>query len=159
MKKLTVKALIGVAAAAAVLLAGCASMAQGGSEADVAAIREIWKTYSSARVAGDAALWLSLWDEEGIQMPPDIPARGKSVLDEVVPKGFAAGGVSSMNIYPEEINVAGGWAYSRGNYDSDRVVGGKVVRVEGKFLTILKRQPDGSWKIYRDCFNSNIPPK
>jgi ketosteroid isomerase-like protein len=159
MKKLTAEVLIGAAVAAAVLLAGCATMSKGSTDADVAAIKEIWKTYSSARVAGDAALWLSLWDKEGIQMPPDIPARGKSVLDEVIPKGFAAGGVASMNIYPEEITVAGQWAYTRGTYDSDRVVGANTVRVDGKFLTILKRQPDGSWKIYRDCFNSNVPAK
>jgi len=25
--------------------------------------------------------------------------------------------------------------------------------------THTKRPPDGSWKIYRDCFNSNVPPK
>jgi ketosteroid isomerase-like protein len=159
MKKLAARVVIGLLVAAALFLGGCATMTKGSTEADAAAIREIWKTYSSARVAGNAALWLSLWDEDGIQMPPNIPARGKSVLDEVVPKGFAAGSVSSMNIYPEEINVAGGWAYSRGTYDSERVVGGKAVRVEGKFLTILKRQLDGSWKIYRDCFNSNVPPE
>ena len=29
----------------------------------------------------------------------------------------------------------------------------------GKYLTILKKQTDGSWKIYRDCFNSDVPPK
>jgi len=157
MKKLTVNVLIGLVVASVFFLLGCATMAKGGTEADMEAIQEIWKTYSSARVAGDAGLWLSLWDEEGIQMPPGIPARGKAVLDEIVPKGFAAGGVSSMNIYPEEITVAGSWAYTRGTYDSDRVVEGKAVRVEGKFLTILKRQPDGSWKIYRDCFNSSTP--
>jgi uncharacterized protein (TIGR02246 family) len=157
MKKSNTKVLIGIVVAAAIALSGCATMAKGGTEADEEAIREIWRTYCEARVAGDADLWLSLWDPEGIQLPPGSPARGKDVLDELVPKGFAAGSVSSMNIYPEEITVAGDWAYSRGTYDSDRVVEGKAVRVEGKFLTIFRRQPDGSWKIYRDCFNSSVP--
>jgi ketosteroid isomerase-like protein len=157
MKKRMVTVLVGLVLVAALFLVGCATMAKGSTEADVEAIREIWKTYSSARVNADAKLWLSLWDEEGIQMPPDIPARGKAVLDEVVPKGFVPGSVSSMNVYPEEITVAGDWAYSRGTYDSERVVEGKEVRIEGKFLTIFKKQSDGSWKIYRDCFNSNTP--
>ena len=155
MKKLAVCGFIGLVAV--LLMSGCATTSRGGSEADVEAIREIWKTYSTARVAGDADVWLSLWDEGGIQMPPGAPARGKDVLDQIIPEGFAAGGVSSMNIYPEEVTVAGGWAYTRGTYDSERVVGGKAVRVDGKFLTILKRQPDGTWRIYRDCFNSNVP--
>ena len=90
-------------------------------------------------------------------MPPGAPARSKAVLDEVVPNAFASGEVLSMNIYPEEINVAESWAYARGTYDSEREVEGQAVRVEGKFLTIFKRQPDGTWRIYRDCFNSNVP--
>ncbi|GAB4363328.1 MAG: hypothetical protein Kow0026_27790 [Oricola sp.] len=125
------------------------------AEEDEAAIREIWKAYAAARVANDPDTWLSLWDEEGIQMPPDMPARGKDVLREVVPRGFAATPTSVMNVDPEEIVVAGDWAYSRGNYDAERVVQGKDVHVDGKFMTIFRRQDDGSWKIYRDIFNSN----
>jgi uncharacterized protein (TIGR02246 family) len=127
------------------------------SEVEMEAIEKIFRTYASARAAGDASLWLSLWDKDGIQMPPGAPARGKDVLTEVVTKSFRNDIVSTMNVCPVEITVAGDWAYSRGTYNSDRVVEGAPVRVEGKFLTILKRQPDGSWKIYRDCFNSSIP--
>ena len=155
MKKQTAIVLVGLLVILPLLLTSCATMAKGGTAADEEAIREVWKTYSSARVAADAKLWLSLWDEQGIQMPPGIPARGKDVLDETVPKGFVPGSVSTMNIYPEEITIAGPWAYSRGTYESERIVEGKTARVEGKFLTILKKQSDGSWKIYRDCFNSN----
>ena len=136
---------------ASLLVAGAASAADG----DEAAIREIWKTYAAARVANDPETWLSLWDEEGIQMPPGAPARGKDVLKTVVPKGFAATPTSVMNVNPEEIVVAGDWAYSRGNYNADRVVEGKDVHIEGKFMTIFRRQDDGSWKIYRDIFNDN----
>ena len=124
-------------------------------KSDVEAIQEFWKTYSSAWVAGDADLWLSLYDKDGIQMPPGMPARGKDVLNENIPQEIAASKASAMNVNPKEVTVADGWAYSRGEYDLDQVVQGKDVHAEGKFLTILKRQSDGSWKIYRDCFNSN----
>jgi ketosteroid isomerase-like protein len=157
MKKLTVSVLIGLVAVAVLFLPGCATTSEGGSEIDVERIETIWNIYSKARVVGDAEAWLSLWDEEGIQMPPGAPARSKDVLDEIIPDAFASGRVSSMNIYPEEINVVGSWAYTRGTYDSERTVEGKPVRVDGKFLTIFKRQPDGTWRIYRDCFNSNVP--
>lgn len=155
MKRQT-KLLVGaIAFAAAMALPGLAASADDMMQSDEAAIQEIWNTYSTARVAGDADTWLALWDEGGIQMPPGMPARGKAVLDEEVPKAFAPGQVSAMNIHPEEITVAGDWAYTRGVYDSDRVVDGKAVHIDGKFMTILKRQPDGAWKIYRDIFNFN----
>jgi hypothetical protein len=94
------------------------------------------------RLAGDDSLWLPIWDEEGIQMPQVPRPEAKMFLRKLLHR------VSSINVYPLEITVAGDWAYSLGAYGSDRVVDGIPVRVEGKFLTILKRQPDGYWKMY-----------
>jgi ketosteroid isomerase-like protein len=148
-----------VVAAAALLLGGCATTGKGREQADVAAIQEIWKTYAKAATTGDATLWLSLYDENGIQLPPDTPARPKKVLNEVVPKGWAAMKIHTMDIKAEEIVIIGGFAYSRGTYTSDRTVGGQLLKIDGKFLTLFRRQADGTWRIYRDCFNSNVPPK
>lgn len=49
----------------------------------------------------------------------------------------------------------GDWAFSRGNYTATQTVQGNTVEVDGKFMTIFRRQDDGQWKIYRDIFNSN----
>jgi len=122
---------------------------------DEAEIAGIWQKYSAARVAGDAEAWLALWDDDAIKMSPGSPARSKAELDAGVPKSFAATPTSSMNINAEEIVVTGDWAYSRGTYDADRTVKGEETHIDGKFLTILKRQDDGSWRIYRDMSNSN----
>ena len=132
-------------------------MASADEAADRAAIEGIWETYSAAVVDGDSGTWLGLWDDGGIQMPPGAPARGKDVLDQASPSEFAPGSVSSMNIRPEEITIAEDWAYTRGTYDLTDVTGDSPVMIDGKFMTILKRQDDGSWKIYRDIFNSNTP--
>ncbi len=139
------------------LLAGCAS---GPTAADVeaakAAISEIWENYSAFVMKGDSKAWLSQLDEDFIQMPPNSPARGKAEIAKGIQAGWAKRKVLTFNINAEENVIAGDLAYSRGTYDSERVAGGKTSRINGKFLTILKRQPDGSWKIYRDCFNSNV---
>lgn len=112
---------------------------------DEAAIREIWKTYSAARVAGDAETWLGLWDEEGIRMPPGAPAVDFATFAPGTPERFAKP-PASMVINAEEVVVTGDWAYSRGTFTVNEAV-------EGKFLTIFRRQDDGSWRIYRDAFN------
>ena len=36
--------------------------------------------------------------------------------------------------------------------------GGEPIRGIGKWMDIYKRQPDGSWKIYRGIYNSDLPP-
>ncbi len=118
---------------------------------DEAEIRAIWKDYASYRVAGNAEGWLGLWDENGIQMPPGMPARLIESLRPVLAEAWAANPRDAMEIIPEEIVVAGDWAYSRGIYTTDS----GDANFEGKFMTILRRQEDGSWRIFRDIFNPN----
>ncbi len=144
---------------------GCAGLPRAQSaEADLAAIRQIWSNYAGFVERGDAVGWLSQWDAEGVQLRPDAPARMKNELDAQVPAAFKArfdANDTKMAINPIEIVVNGPWAYSRGTYTQDLTAksSGKTTHVDGKFLTIFKRQADGGWKIYRDCFNSNVPPK
>jgi ketosteroid isomerase-like protein len=146
------------AALPAIVLAFCLCllprMALAGEAEDQAAIKDLWATYAKLVVIGDvdaAKAWLTLYDAQGIQMPPGIPARPKSVLDEVIPKAWSPDRADAMNIDPQEIVILGDYAYTRGLY----TVSSKAGDVDGKFMTILKRQNDGSWKIYRDIFNSN----
>jgi len=118
------------------------------SAEDEAAILKIWSAYSAARVAGDAEVWLGLWDSEGIRMAPGVPAAGFSKFSQVIPNVFAKSQPPSMSVVADEVVIMGDWAFSSGNFK----VGANV---DGKFLTIFRRQEDGSWRIYRDAFNMN----
>ncbi len=130
------------------------------SEADIAAINDIWPQYCASLIDGDMDRWISLWADDGIQMPPDTPARkGKEKIREAnqLLLDLYHWDIAAINV--EETHVAGDWAFSRGNYTwawtpkdgSEKMAG------TGKFLTIFQRQDDGSWKIARDCFNGNGP--
>jgi ketosteroid isomerase-like protein len=147
------------------VIVGSAGLANAQStQVDEAAIRQIWSNYAAFVEKGDSVAWLSQYDAEGIQLRPDAPARTKQELDAQVPAAFKArldANDTKMAINPLEIVVNGPWAFSRGMYTQDLTAKstGKTIHVDGKFLTIFKRQSDGSWKIYRDCFNSNVPPK
>ena len=114
---------------------------------DEQAILDIWSTYTEARVAGDAETWLGLWDDEGIRLPPGAPAVDFATFAPETPERFA-NPPASMEIKSEEVVVTGDWAFSRGNFTVNNTL-------EGKFLTIFRRQDDGSWRIYRDAFNFN----
>jgi uncharacterized protein (TIGR02246 family) len=148
-----------IVAGVTLLLAGCSTRKEADAEA-VAAVNEIWNQYSSSFNSGDIDRWLSLWTDDGIQMPPDSPpivgkeqirTRNKAVLDRFT---------FDLNITNEEVRVAGEWAFSRGIFKATLRPkgGGKITLVDGKYMTILQRQADGSWKVYRDIFNSNVPP-
>jgi ketosteroid isomerase-like protein len=61
----------------------------------------------------------------------------------------------------EEIQLSGNFGFARGTYSALLVpkAGGEEIPIDGKYLTIFKKQADGTWKIYRDAFNSSVPPK
>lgn len=146
------------------LLAGCTTLESKSTEADSAAIRQVWANYVDSARKGDAARYLALWDKDGIQMRPDAPSRTRAELDAQIPvqmKARVDAMDMTMTIDVQEITVKRPWAYSRGVYTQTLV--NKATKasslIDGKFLTILKLQEDGSWKIFRDCFNSNVPPK
>ena len=150
-----------VLAGAMLLPVGCSPREECDAEAVTAAVNEIWSQYSSSLISGDIDAWLSLWTDDGIQMPPDSPpvigmeqirARNTAVSDQFT--------VDSIEITNEEVRVAGDWAYARGTYTATLTPrqGGEALFIDGKYMTILERQPDGSWKIHRDIFNSNVAP-
>ena len=63
------------------LVTSCTSKDGLDTEADTAAINAIWSSYVSSLEAGDIDAWLSLWTEDGVQMPPnEAPVIGKDKL-------------------------------------------------------------------------------
>lgn len=126
------------------------------------AVGEIFKTYSSANMKADADAWIGLWDENGIKMGPNSPATfGKKSIDNRKRKTIEEKTLVSQIINVEETQVFGNMGFGRGTYTAivKPKAGGATVNLDGKFLTIFKKQADGSWKIYRDCYNFNMPPK
>lgn len=126
---------------------------------DEKAILKVFENYGASISEGDLDRWMAIWDAEGIQMPPDDPAffgteqirqRNKQYFDKYD---------WSMTVDPKEVRVYGDIAFGRGFYTATLVPKepGENLFIDGKFLTILKRQNNGDWKFFRDCFNSNVP--
>jgi len=142
------------------LLAGCSSQDEENLEADTAAIIDFMKEYRSSQNVGDIDQFMSLWTEDGILMPPNGPAViGKDQI-RVRTIGRFDQFTFDLNGTEAEVEVAGGWAFTRGNYTITVTPkeGGQPAFIDGKYISILERQPDGSWKMHRGIFNSNVVP-
>lgn len=124
---------------------------------DIAAINKVYHQYATGISTGDTDLWISLWIDDGVQMPPDESAiTGKEQIRARV-QSFFDKYIFKMTIDVEEVKVIGDWAFSRGTYTyslTPKMEGEPYANI-GKYLTILERQADGSWKFARDCFNNN----
>jgi ketosteroid isomerase-like protein len=143
---------------ASLLAAGCVTTGARGSAADEAAVRAVLQTYAESVSKGDVEMHAALWDEAAIKHKPNAPAIvGIQALRERW-KGWALN-TTRMVVTTQEVIVSGDWAFAHGVYTSESVpkAGGKTTYVDGKFLTVFKREADGTWKIYADTSSSNVP--
>ena len=129
-------------------------------EADIKAIKNLTEEYDAAINSGDLDSWMSFYADDAVRMQPNMPALfGKDSIRSVM-QSFFENYTIDLKETTEEVIIAGDWAFAWGtyNYTITPKVGGEPSRDSGKWVTFDKRQPDGSWKCYRNIYNSNLPP-
>ncbi len=134
-----------------------------GRKSDITAIKEVLNQYAVCVNTGAFDRWISLWTDDGVQMPPDTPVRiGKEQIREGMKPAFDQMNLDIAIITIEEAKVYGDLGLTRCRYTLKMTpkAGGETINAmpDGKALTLYERQSDGSWKIAYDCFNSNMPP-
>jgi uncharacterized protein (TIGR02246 family) len=117
---------------------------------DERSIRELVDTWMSASRAGDTAAVLALMDDDVVFIVPGRKPFGK---DEFAASAAGMKGVrleSSAEIL--ELKVFGNYAYLR-NFINVTITppGGAPMRRSGYTLTILRKGPDGRWRLSRDA--------
>ena len=135
-----------------------------GAEDDAfrAAVEELFDTYITVNMKKDTDGYMALWDENGVKMVPNSPAiKGKSAIEELKRKKNNNPDDLTMEIIVEDSQVAGEFGFAHGTFSvSVKPKGdGDTKFIAGNYLTIFKKQADGSWKIYRDNINYNPAPK
>lgn len=110
--------------------------------------------YNEAFDRGDAAGCAAFFTEDVILMPPGEPmTRGRQAFEDTYRDRMtkATGGTHKNSLV--EYGVEGDMAYQVGTY----AIEGANPPEKGKFLNVLKRQTDGTWKVAVSIFNSDLP--
>ena len=95
---------------------------------------------------------------DAVGMAPNRPAiRGIDAHRQFWREGFAAA-KSLFFVFPEELELLGDVAIDQHHWvlDSMPKRGGRPVHDEGKGIWIWRRQGDGSWKVSRGIWNSDL---
>ncbi len=127
---------------------------------DVALVYELWNEYAAAVNSGDMERWNSLWIKDSLQMPPGAPTRvGQEQIRRQMQPLFDQFNTNKMAIHTEEVRIFRNQAYAHGTYKFELTSkgAGRTMCYSGKFLSILEKQIDGSWKIAIDCHNYDAP--
>jgi uncharacterized protein (TIGR02246 family) len=130
------------------------------SAADQAAIRATDTAFVTAADAGDAAGLAALYLADASLMPPNARAiQGREGIRKFW-GAFADAYRINISVTAEEVEGRGDLAFSRGHYTLDltpKAKGAAPAHDEGKFLEILRRQPDGTWRYAVDMYSSDLP--
>ena len=117
---------------------------------DERAIRDLIATWMSASQAGDTDTVLSLMTDDVVFMVPGKEPFGKAAFAVASQdmKDVRIEGTSEIR----EVEVLGDWAYLRGHLQvAVTTPAGNTVRRAGYTLTILRKEPDGKWRLARDA--------
>jgi uncharacterized protein (TIGR02246 family) len=124
-----------------------------GHDADRAAIERLKQDDVVATVARDAVAMADLWTEDAVRFGQDTPAHvGRQAIREANERSTASP-IKVLSFVPETRDLAiwdGGaveWRYFTASYVPSP--GGEPKRVRGTLLVVLKKLPDGSWKVFR----------
>lgn len=124
---------------------------------DQAAITEMSKARAQAFSAGDAAGIAMHFTADAYLMAPDKPiCQGRNAVQSYYQAIFDEYRTKLESHY-EEVVVSGNLAYGRGvaKVTLYPISGGDSVVSTAKYLNILKKQADGSWKTTHDVWNSD----
>jgi uncharacterized protein (TIGR02246 family) len=128
--------------------------------ADLSAIRGTDSAFASAAGAGDAAGVAANYVADAQLMPPNQASlRGREAIQKFW-TGLLEAYQLRFKVEADEVEGRGDLAYARGHYTLDgtpKGKGGAPIHDEGKFLEILRRQPDGTWRYAVDMYSSNLP--
>ena len=128
------------------------------SDADKKGIQDVTDRWLKAMENNDSTAVAALYTEDAMLLPPNAPVvKGRAGIRHYLgqfPK------ITSFKAPLEEIDGNGDIAYTRGTYEATMMPPGSKAPVKdsGKFIEIRRKQPDGSWLIERDFWNSNAPP-
>jgi len=125
---------------------------------DVAAIKALGPAIDKAALIGNWDAFFELFAEDMVMMPPNMPAvKGRPAYVA----WFKSMDVkfTESNYKVDKIDGYGDIAYATATYTETFSIAGveEPIYDEGKILTILRKQPDGSWLFSIWMWASDLP--
>lgn len=129
------------------------------TQEDREAITRMSNSRATAFNQSDAATIASYFTQDAILMAPGQEAKEGPEAVEAYYQTIFDAYIPELTSHYEEVVISGDLAYGRGEATVTLTPrsGGSATTSTSKYLNILNRQPDGSWKTTHDIWNSNEP--
>jgi uncharacterized protein (TIGR02246 family) len=118
--------------------------------------------FAAGSAAGDGAAVAALYASDATLMPPGDSSWHGAAGIATYWSGLFSAYSFPVSLTPAPIVGSGDLAIASGTYSvvmTPKAAGAKPLPVDnGKYLGVLKKQADGSWKYLFDTWNSDAPP-
>jgi uncharacterized protein (TIGR02246 family) len=135
--------------------ASAGSQGQSERAADLAAIEKVRQQDIAATLSRDPVALTDLWTDDAIRLGVGAPAEiGKQAILASNERHTANKAFKVLSYVPETKDVTildGGWAVEWRQFTASYVEspGAEAKQIRGTVLAVLKKLPDGSWKVFR----------
>jgi uncharacterized protein (TIGR02246 family) len=122
------------------------------------AIEDANSRASAALVKGDfAGVFAASYADDAVMLMANMPkAVGRDQIMAAWGSMASMMSVKSASFRTEDVLIEGDLAVETGSYEMTLVPKtGPEVKDTGKYLTVWRKQADGSWKVIRDAGNTN----
>ncbi len=144
---------------ALVLLAGCATPPPVDVDAERSALMDADRAWAEAYQASDdpAGTFVGQMVEDAVLLPPDAPlAQGREAIGNVIDMLEALPGFNvTWGPVAADVGSGGDLGYTRGTYRITMDSPDGPVTIDGKYITVWKKQADGRWMVTADMFNAD----
>jgi ketosteroid isomerase-like protein len=122
------------------------------------ALMEADRAFNRATTARRTDGWMEFIAEDGAMIRSTGTITGRAAIRQAMAKAFADTSFS-LTWEPDQADASADLGYTNGHYRArfrdDK--GNEAVRT-GRYLTVWKKQADGSWKVVRDIGVQDPPP-
>jgi uncharacterized protein (TIGR02246 family) len=151
---------VAVAVCALTALAGqvlqgqtASARSDGGRAADLAAIEKLHQRDIAATLSRDPVALTDLWTDDAVRLGGGQAEVGKKAIRASNERQTARQGFKVLSYLPEtkDLTILDGWAVEWRQFTASYVEspGGEAKQIRGTVLMVLKKLPDGSWKVFR----------
>jgi len=139
-------------------ISACASAPEANAPQDIAALGAIRDGYVKAFNAADANAIGALYTSDAIAMPGHNATLTGQAAIVAYNQGLFDHMTARIEITPDETRTMGNFGFDRGRYKLTMTpkAGGPAVSDEGRYIVMLEKGANGSWKVTRDIDNSSV---
>jgi uncharacterized protein (TIGR02246 family) len=127
---------------------------------DTAAINTLRSDYEASFNSGDLNKLMTLYTVDAVMMQEHQPAAAGADSIRKVYEGMMSQFTTHIALNAQETKVMGGMAFDRGTFTlalTPKTPGAQGMSENGKYLVLLQKGSDGSWKLAREIGNTSDP--